>query len=49
MMTHVYVQKENNPHHHVCPHLAEGVDQVSVVIVVHLAERGCHARHKTAL
>lgn len=45
----VCARKVNDSHHHIGPHLAEGVDQVSIVIVVHLTERGRHTRHKTAL
>lgn len=36
-------------HHHVAPYLAEGADQMSVMIVVHLPQRGGHARHEAPL
>lgn len=36
-------------HHHVTPDLAEGADEVSVVVVVHLSQRCRHAGHEAAL
>lgn len=36
-------------HHHVAPDLAEGADEVSVVVVVHLPQRGRHAGNEAAL
>lgn len=39
----------DSTHHHVAPDLAEGADEVSVVVVVHLSQRRRHAGHKAAL
>lgn len=39
----------NSTHHHVAPDLAEGAYEVSVVVVVHLSQRGRHAGHEAAL
>lgn len=36
-------------HHHIAPYLPEGADQMSVMIVVHLPQRGRHARHEAPL
>lgn len=36
-------------HHHITPYLAKGVDQMSVMIVVHLPQCGSHAGHKAPL
>lgn len=39
----------DSTHHHVAPDLAEGADEVSVVVVVHLPQRGRHAGNEAAL
>lgn len=36
-------------HHHIAPYLAKGADQMSVMIVVHLPQRGSHAGHEAPL
>lgn len=36
-------------HHHIAPYLAKGADQMSVMIVVHLPQRGGHAGHEAPL
>lgn len=36
-------------HHHITPYLAKGADQMSVMIVVHLPQRGGHAGHEAPL
>lgn len=36
-------------HHHITPYRAKGVDQMRVMIVVHLPQRGSHTGHKTLL
>lgn len=36
-------------HHHVTPDWAKGVDQMRVMIVVHLPQRGRHTGHETPL
>lgn len=39
----------DSTHHHVAPDLAEGAYEVSVVVVVHLSQRGRHAGHEATL
>ncbi len=36
-------------HHHITPYLAEGADQMGVMIVVHLPQYGSHAGHEAPL
>lgn len=36
-------------HHHIASYLAKGADQMSIMIVVHLPQRGSHAGHKAPL
>lgn len=44
-----YLTVRSSTHHHITSYLAKGVDQMSVMIVVHLPQRGSHAGHEAPL